>query len=292
MLDKIVCATDFGVPSGTAVRYAAALARAFGSSLDVIYAWDFARELPEDRASLRQDVLVGARAASHAKLDAVVAELGAHGVKASGALLEGRAEKAITDYVAARHADLLVVGSEALDGLARVMLGSVAERVIRSCEVPVLVVPRTVGTAPDGRFTPSEIVVPTDLSPGSGEVARLAAKLADATGARLTLVHAWDVPPYFLEDGQAIRTTEQRIGEHVEDWLRETFGQERPKLETIILRGDPNEVIHGVCRVRAPDLVVMATAGRKGLAHFMLGSVTERAIRTLGLPTITLRREG
>jgi nucleotide-binding universal stress UspA family protein len=292
VFEKIVCATDFGVPSTSAMRHAAAMARTFGGTLDLVHAWDLTLELPDDRASMRHDVLVASRSTSHAKLDAAVAELSAHGVRATAALVEGRAERAIKAYAEARHADLLVVGSEALDGLARVMLGSVAERLVRTCEVPVLVVPRTVTAAPGGRFAPREIVVPTDLSPGSTEMTRLAAQLSSSTGASLTIVHAWDAPPYYLEDGDAMKATVRRIPEHVEDWLRDTFDETRPKLETIILRGDPNEVIHGLCRVRAPDLVMMATAGRRGLPHFMLGSVTERAIRALALPVMTLRRNG
>ena len=290
MLEKIICATDFTEPSAVAVRYAASLARATRASLDLIHAWDFVSELPaDDRASMRQTVIAGSRDACRARLDDVARGLAVPGVKASAALIEGVPEAAIPEYATNRGADVLVVGTHASSGLAHALLGSVAERVLRTSSVPVLVVPANVSVSETATFSPKQILVPTDLTPGSGEALRFAIQLA--AGARVATLHVWDVPPYFFEGGEAIKATEKRVPEHVEEWMDEVFDEEEPSVESIVRRGEPSEVLAAVCAERDPDLIVMATAGRAGIAHFMLGSVTERAVRTLGRPVLTLRRE-
>lgn len=290
MFKKIVCATDFTEAAEVATRYAASIARTMDASLDLVHAWHFATELPNELASLRHEVVASSRDTDRAKLDSIVRELAAHGVKASAALVEGSPDRAVPDYAAARGAELLVVGTNAFTGLSRAFLGSVAERILRTSSVPVLVVPKNVSVAPDAVFAPKEILVPTDLSPASSDALRLAVALGKRCIARVTTLHAWEVPPYFFEGGQVIAETEQRIPDHVRAWMEETFGDVEPNVESIVQRGDPNEVIADVCRHRAPELVVMATAGRVGLEHFMLGSITERAVRTLGRPVLTMRR--
>ncbi|MFO0685942.1 MAG: universal stress protein [Sandaracinus sp.] len=290
MLERIVCATDFGEASRSAVRLAASLSRATGASIDLVHAWNVSGELPRERASLRQEVVAASREAGHTRLEAAVAELAAEGVKAVPALIEGIPDRAIREYAATRQASVIVVGTRADARVAHALIGSVAERLMRSSEVPVLVVPQGLAMAAGARFAPGEILVPTDLSPGSGEVLRMALSLAAQVGARVVLLHAWDVPPYFLEDGEALRRTEKRIPEHVAAWLEETFDDSLSGVERSVVRGSPHEVIADAVRTRRPGLVMMATAGRAGLERFMLGSVTERAVRTLGCPVLTIRR--
>jgi len=278
MTDKIVCATDFDEASGVAVRYAASIARAWGASLDLLHAWFSPDELPDDIAASRADVIAASRAKGHARLDAAVAELGAQGVKASAALLEGAPERAIPEYATARGASLLVIGTHAAAGLKHALVGSVAERILRVSSVPVLVVPKDVRVDEGAKFAPREILVPTDLSHGSADALRKALALGERSGARVVLLHAWDVPPYYFEDGKALDETAQRMPKHVADWLDETFDESvdfaEHDFQQIVRRGDPHDAIAETCAIRQPDLLVMATAGRRGLEHLMLGSVT------------------
>lgn len=290
MFKKIVCATDFTDAAGVATRYAASIARAFDVPLDVIHAWDGVAELPSAPESHRTDVIAASRKTDHEKLDALVADLASWGVRATGALIEGAPERAVPEYAAQRGADLIVVGTLATTGLTHALLGSVAERILRTSTVPVLVVPKTVFVAVDALFAPASILVPTDLSTASGDAVKLAVALGRRCIARVATLHAWEVPPYFFEGGEVLKETERRIPEHVRAWMEETFGDEVPEVESLVRRGETHQVLAETCKERQPDLVVMATAGRVGLEHFMLGSVTERAVRTLGRPVLTLRR--
>jgi nucleotide-binding universal stress UspA family protein len=201
MFKKIVCATDFTEAAKVATRYAASIARMMDSSLDLVHAWHFATELPNELASLRHEVISTSRDTDRAKLDALVADLAKHGVKASAALVEGSPDSAVPDYAKARGADLIVVGTQASTGLTHALLGSVAERILRTSVVPVLVVPKNMSIAPDAVFAPREILVPTDLSPASSDALRLAVALGKRCVARVTTLHAWEVPPYFFEGG-------------------------------------------------------------------------------------------
>jgi nucleotide-binding universal stress UspA family protein len=141
---------------------------------------------------------------------------------------------------------------------------------------------------------PSRIVCPVDFSDLSAAALRLAAHLANSTGAGLTLAHAWrfDVPPYFTPD---------RAGEFVEQY-RGAAGAARQALEEFASRtagltgaeilveeGDPVSVVLDVSQRARADLVVMGTHGRGGLQRLMLGSVAERVLRSSRIPVLTVR---
>ena len=73
----------------------------------------------------------------------VAAQLEKAGIEVATALLEGGAAENIVDYTREHGIDLVVMSTHGFGGLKRLLLGSVTDRVIRSCEVPVLVVPCT-----------------------------------------------------------------------------------------------------------------------------------------------------
>ena len=74
-------------------------------------------------------------------LERVEAQVKIEGLQVESALLEGAPEEKIVEYSREHGIDLVVIGSHGYGGVKRLLLGSVTDRVIRSCEVPVLVVP-------------------------------------------------------------------------------------------------------------------------------------------------------
>ncbi len=89
---------------------------------------DLARRLIETRQTSGQEYL-----------DRVAAELA--GGKVETAILEGAADEQIISYSREHGVDLIVISTHGYGGVKRLLLGSVTDRVIRSCEVPVLVIP-------------------------------------------------------------------------------------------------------------------------------------------------------
>ncbi|MFK7984900.1 MAG: universal stress protein [Sandaracinaceae bacterium] len=144
----------------------------------------------------------------------------------------------------------------------------------------------------------THILVPTDFSDASKLALKAAAMLAKELNAKVTAV--------FVHDPGALRPPAQ-IGysperqEDIEKQVKETVATQldalRDKelqgvaaLETVVLR-DPspaNAITAYADRIGA-DLIVIATHGRTGLKHLLIGSVAERVVRHANVPVLTLR---
>lgn len=139
------------------------------------------------------------------------------------------------------------------------------------------------------------ILVPTDFSPLSRLAGARAAMLSRIDGASVHLVHAVRFPllatPYQLSVPAA-------VWEGVTRGAEECLDQERAALEALGVAtvtaevggsSDPIQAITAAAEAHAPDLVVMGTHARSGISHAFLGSVAERAIRTLSLPVLAVK---
>jgi nucleotide-binding universal stress UspA family protein len=143
---RILFATDFSKASEPAWRKAVELAsegtplliaHAFG--LPVVLSpegWPLPRTADELAAAVRRD--------SSNALGSLVKKTRRAGVAAQGLLLTGRTEEAISRAARKHGVDLLVVGTHGRTGLPRLLLGSVASRIIAAAPCPVLAVPRSV----------------------------------------------------------------------------------------------------------------------------------------------------
>ena len=139
-----------------------------------------------------------------------------------------------------------------------------------------------------------EILVPTDFSEHSNYALRYALALAGQIGARITLLHVLESPviapdefypgpvaPNILRAEQAIART----------W--ETEKSKHPSQhQSIVKEGVPSQMIIETATAKGSDLIVIATHGRSGLAHVVLGSTTEKVIRQAPCPVLVVRFPG
>src|SRR5215831_3882714 len=134
------------------------------------------------------------------------------------------------------------------------------------------------------------ILVPHDFSPSAIRALRLAADLASARS-RIVVLHV--VIPYpvtgvtpvevpFVSPETLVADAKRRL----ETVVRRIFGRRR-RLETRVVVGDPATRI--LDAARGATCVVMATRGRTGLAHLLIGSVAEKVVRHSPRPVLTLR---
>jgi universal stress protein A len=137
----IVCPTDFSESATRAEREAVRLAKALGAELVLAHVgtdamlWREGVYTPELRA-----VVEGQRKWAADSLAARAAALAAEGVTARAVVKVGVAWKEIVRLAAEEHAEMIVIGTQGRTGLERLLLGSVAERVIRHAPCPVLTV--------------------------------------------------------------------------------------------------------------------------------------------------------
>jgi len=139
----IVVGTDFSPEADRALSWAVNLAERLGQSLEIVHVQATgAFVLPPPIDVLPVAVASGDdSAAAKASLAARVERAATSGVAVSSRVVAGEPAAALNDCAKDLNAFLLVVGSHGSSGLAHVLLGSVAERVVRHAAVPVLVVP-------------------------------------------------------------------------------------------------------------------------------------------------------
>jgi len=202
----------------------------------------------------------------------------------------------ILDYADEQDVDLIIVGTHGRRGLRHLLLGSVAEEVVRLAERPVL----TVRQGATGEWTGFErILVPIDYSEHSNVALSYAKELAAAEGARLHLLHVLEVGAYpdFYFPVQAAQMfdtpeLEKRALAHLRDRLERAPGPETETSLRVEL-GHPAQKIAEFAEegVRA-DLVVIASHGRSTLQRVLLGSVAEGVIRRARTPVLIVKSFG
>jgi nucleotide-binding universal stress UspA family protein len=139
--ETIVVGTDFGDEGRAAVDWAVELARGLGARVVVGHSFDLPLYGFPD-ASLIVTAKTAAQLSTDAQtqLDAELARVGGRGVPIEGQLTQGDPRDALPELATRAGATLLVVGSHGRRGLTRALLGSVAEGIVRSSRVPVVVV--------------------------------------------------------------------------------------------------------------------------------------------------------
>jgi nucleotide-binding universal stress UspA family protein len=148
-------------------------------------------------------------------------------------------------------------------------------------------------------MTIRRIFVPIDFSDGSKRALNYAIDLGGVLEADLTVLYVAE-PIYFATPGDLYGTS-ANLGMLLEE-QRRSARQELKKLatrlekrgvrvKTVLGTGVPHEVIVETAKARKADLIVMATHGRSGLTHLLMGSVTEKVVRSATCPVLTVRTD-
>jgi nucleotide-binding universal stress UspA family protein len=174
---------------------------------------------------------------------------------------------------AGKEYDLIVMTSHGRTGFSRLLLGSISEKVLRMSHTPVIVV---------GHDTPlvpiTKILVTTDMSTYSTSAFKIAAELAEFTGATIDLVHVLLTEDY---DSEAALYADMRLVEADLKELIETHFSEQVKVNAVVMATDGS--VHAAIVKRQEDekynLIVMATVGRTGLEYLMMGSTASHVVR-------------
>lgn len=198
---------------------------------------------------------------------------------------EGRAHAAIIDRAAAIHADLLVVGTHGRGGFNRLLLGSLAEKVMRTAPCPVLTVPPSVPRPPAAEVVFKNILCPIDFSPSSLKAFEYALDLGRQADGCVTALHALEYmdeeEPCDVDAGirhyrqQVIDYARQRLHalatEHSQTWcaINEAIAIDRG-YKAILQRASTHDT----------DLVVMGAQGRGSVELMLYGSNTQHVVRS------------
>jgi nucleotide-binding universal stress UspA family protein len=182
---------------------------------------------------------------------------------------------------ATRGADCIVMCTAGRTGLRHLVMGSVAEKVVRHAAIPVLTF------RPEVRLRKRpfrSVLVPHDFSAPAGRALRFAAGLVGPRG-RLRVLTVVGLPP---EVGprmakRVVAADRARLASLV----ARTVGAGGPRVAVGVEIGDP--YLRVVRAGRGVDAIVMGTVGRTGLPHLVIGSVAEKVVRHARVPVLTIR---
>jgi nucleotide-binding universal stress UspA family protein len=140
-----------------------------------------------------------------------------------------------------------------------------------------------------------KILCPIDFSEASRDALRAAVEVTRRFGGELTLFHAYPLPGYTLPEGTVLPNAEmlQALADEtqamLDKWKAEAVAMGAAQVVTDKAVGEPAAAILDAAEAGKFDLVVVATHGRTGLAHMLLGSVAERVVRRCPTPVLTVR---
>jgi len=142
---QILVPTDFSEPSQVTLDYAAALARSFDASVDVLHVWEVPAFVPPtaffEVGGADTPLVEIVRKSAESKLGEFIADAKKRGVQVRASFAElGAPSHVIAEFARTRGYDLIVIGTHGRTGLSHALIGSVAERVVRHASCPVLAV--------------------------------------------------------------------------------------------------------------------------------------------------------
>lgn len=301
-ITRILCPVDFSETSTQAIEQAIALAAWCRATIVALHVYTpvFAPVpgLPalDERVGEGELRLLGDRVA--ACFDAAAA---AH-VPIDVRVAVGHAAPEIVECARTLPADVIVIGTHGTGGFQRLMLGSVAEKVLRSASCAVLTVPPHTRATTRPPF--ARVLCPVDFSDPSLTAFETAAALIQGRVATLALLHViewpWPEPP-----APDVRDLPRAQGAALAEFRRyvETSAAMRlntliavaglpPQTAQLIVHGKPYVEILRVAAQRDADLIVMGIHGRDVVDLTLFGSTTNHVVREAACPVLTLRESG
>jgi nucleotide-binding universal stress UspA family protein len=277
----IVAGTDFSEASSAAVNAAARIAKLTGGTLTLLHI------IPPAAYTIYTPAMFPGT------ITALETEAREHGASLLRKLAETLSDQTdvktevslarsvglgIVEAASASAADLIVVGTHGFSGLTRLLIGSVATKVLRHAECDVLTVP------PEFEMFTSAatVLAATDLSRPADLALRRAAWWAEVTNSELRVVHAFDdsVPVPAAESG--LSTIDALRGQ-LRERTRQVVGTELGD----VVAG--RSAVDALCRYADEHdarLIVAARHGRGAIERLLIGSVTERLARHAKRPLL------
>lgn len=297
-ITKVLYPTDFSRCAGHALPHTLHLAKNYEAELHLLHALVLHEADPSNlshRLPDMEELYLALEEHADTQMRTAIEEHGEAGFTIRSAQVRAMsAAGAILDYATENEIDLVVMGTHGRRGLRRLLLGSVAEEVVRLAPCPVLTVPER-----DERGSPANIeriVVPVDFSEHAKLALAYALELGEAYDAHLHLLHVVDeviypdfYPPVIPSGSSITEELRDQSLERMKMLLSEFAGAEAA---VHVRAGRAAPEIADFANDQKADLIVIASHGLTGISHVLLGSVTEQLIRRAPCPVFTVKGFG
>lgn len=200
----------------------------------------------------------------------------------------GKPHQALAKHISQCQADLLIVGRHHLEPLRDLFVGTTAERLLRHCDIPLLMV------STDSVEPYTQVMAATDFSRSSHHA--LQAGLWLAPDAAVQLVHVCDPPfmgfvRYDQDDLDNLLTEkkarlEQEVAIEMAHFLA---ADDQERIQSQVLTGNAQQCLTDAVELHRPQLLVLGTHGRQGISRLLIGSVATNFLSTLPCDVLVAR---
>lgn len=277
-LERILVATDLSPASLWSLPYVMNIATKYGATVYLAHSIPLGTYVvarPQTFDAIEEECRRGAQE----KLDSYSADLKAQKIPVQTLLAEGDIGVLLPKWINKNHIDLVAVGTTGRTGVRKLVLGSVAEEIIRDAECPVL----TVGQAASGPGTTAtlrSILYATDFSVDSSRAGAYAISLAEQHRARLILL--------FVSTQEDLKSTRAALLDRLQGVVSASINLSK---EALIANGKPATKILEIAREHSVDLIAIGVRGAGGLSRATshLGSTAHDIIIGAECPVLTAR---
>jgi nucleotide-binding universal stress UspA family protein len=285
---RVLFATDGSDCAERARPHAVRLAAHFRAALHVVHVEERAAELTDVIDVREADVLGDLHSLTGAEGP------GGEPRRQERRVVHPSAAEGLLAYAAEHDVSLAVLGTHGRRGLRRLVMGSVAETVVRRAPCPVLTVGRGAGSP--AAMEAGEFLVPVDFSDTQDRLLAHVRALARAYDLPVTLLHVVDDASWPAAYGlEADAPSPDTVTDRVRDALLESasgLGRQGIDVQVEVRHGHPAATILTAVGERDANLLALGTHGRSGVERVMLGSVAETVIRRAPCPVFTVRSFG
>lgn len=287
MFKRVLVPLDKSALSERVLPIAKSLARSFGSRIDLV------NVVPTISEDIPEEFIVQVSEEAEAYLkgiqDALSAELGAERVGHS--VETGYPASVIIDQAESQDDTLVLMSTHGYTGVQRLLLGSVAGKVVQAASTPVLLVPGDAKNPQGDLVEFKRLIVPLDGSELAESILPYVTALCKSLDMELIVLRSYN--PNF--PGSSIRKREisQIVHDSAEAYVKEKAAQLKKegveKVSYKVLEGGPAEEIVDFAIETPNSVTALCTHGRHGISRWMLGSVTNGVIQCAEEPVLVIR---
>lgn len=277
-MKKILVPTDFSEYAENALQVASQLARKYEAEIYLLHMIELPANMSNPVGDTRSNDLpeaIGFMKLAKKRYSEILSRPYLQGIKVREIVEFHQAFDGIMETSKEHGCDFIVMGSRGASGFKEMFVGSNTEKVVRTTEIPVLVIKKEIPN-----FDVKNFVFATNLDNSNKKTLEKVIGFAKLVNAKLHLLYINTANEFITS-----KDTDRYLGEYLEDVDFEDY-------EFHVYNDDSVEqgILNFANKVDA-DLIGIATHGRKGISHFFNGSISEDLVNHAERPIITFKLE-
>ncbi len=272
-MKRILVPTDFSDQAENALKVAVHIAEKNNSEIYIIHSLEMPLHISSagDSGGMPESIYFIRLAENH--FEELLEKPYLEDLEIHEAIGHGEVYSDINEVTMSKDIDLIVMGSHGISGFKEMFIGSNTEKVVRTSNVPVLVIKNE-----HEDFDITNFVFATDFSGKCCDSFKEAKKFSEGVGAQMNLLYV-NTPGNFITTAEANKKMNEFVKElDIENYTLNIYN------DTSVEKG-----ILNFAKETSASLIGMSTHGRKGISHFFNGSISEDLVNHANRPVITFK---